>query len=301
MKRTEIKTVLIALLLVFTASFAVQAQGDTAAAAKAEPESISPSFDFITIQKGDSSIDLKVTMMAKVKGSMIRLNGQKVNYFAVSDTAETAIGSAVTNNIGIAVFNCKGNAIPASNKEGKVHFIARYAGNKLVDAAEGEMTVKRGIIVVTPVKGDSTYTLEAKLMALGADTAVKDATVGVFVKRLFNPFKIGDGTTDESGSISVDIPNNLPGDAKGNLVLLAKLDDNEEFGNLETSVSQPWGVAVSDEVKEMPRALWSSHPPIWMLVTFFTLLAAVWGHYVVIIWELIRLRNERDHHTTENA
>jgi hypothetical protein len=299
MKRADIKTVLLALLLFFTAPFAVKAQ-DSTAAAKEEPTAISPSFNFITIQKGDSSIDLKVTMMAKVKGSMIRLNGQKVSYFAVTDSAETEIGSAVTNTIGIAVFNCKAAAVPAANKEGKVHFIARYTGNKLVESAEGEMTIKRAVIVLTPVKGDSLWSVEAKLIALSGDTAVKETTLGIFVKRLFNPFKIGDGATDDAGALSVEIPRNLPGDAKGNLVLLAKLDENEEFGNLETSISEPWGVPVSDEVKELPRALWSPHPPIWMLVTFITLLTVVWGHYVVIVWELIRLRKERDH-TTQTA
>ena len=135
---------------------------------------------------------------------------------------------------------------------------------------------------------------------MSGDTAVKETTLGIFVKRLFNPFKIGDGATDDAGALSVEIPGNLPGDAKGNIVLLAKLDENEEFGNLETSLSEPWGIPVSDEVKELPRALWSPHPPIWMLVTFITLLTVVWGHYVVIIWELIRLRKERDH-TTHTA
>jgi hypothetical protein len=121
---------------------------------------------------------------------------------------------------------------------------------------------------------------------------VDSTTLGVYVKRLFSALKLGEGTTNASGETTIEIPNDLPGDAKGNLTLLARLDENETYGNLEASVVQQWGTPVSDEVKELPRALWSSHPPIWMLVTFVVLMSTVWGHYLVIIIQLFRLRKE---------
>jgi hypothetical protein len=93
--------------------------------------------------------------------------------------------------------------------------------------------------------------------------------------------------------MTVEVPADLPGDAKGNITLLARLDENETFGNLEASVQQQWGKAVSDKSEEQPRALWSSHPPLWMLITFIVLMVAVWGHYIIIVYELIRLRKEQ--------
>jgi hypothetical protein len=74
--------------------------------------------------------------------------------------------------------------------------------------------------------------------------------------------------------------------------LLARLDESELFGRLEASSTQVWGISVSDQLKKMPRALWTSDPPIWMLVTFIILMTAVWGHYIVIIVQLFRLRKE---------
>jgi hypothetical protein len=129
-------------------------------------------------------------------------------------------------------------------------------------------------------------------MGTGTETPVKETVLGIFVKRLFNPIKVGEGTTDEAGEATIEVPKNLPGDAKGNITLLVKLDENETYGNLEASVLQPWGTPVSDKMSDLPRALWSTHPPLWMLITFIILVGTVWSHYLVIIIQLFRLRKE---------
>jgi hypothetical protein len=49
---------------------------------------------------------------------------------------------------------------------------------------------------------------------------------------MFSALKLGEGKTDEAGEALIEIPNNLPGDAKGNISLLARLDENEVYGNL---------------------------------------------------------------------
>jgi hypothetical protein len=107
--------------------------------------------------------------------------------------------------------------------------------------------------------------------------------------------KIGEGSTDENGELSVEVPAGIPGDPKGNITLLAKLDESETYGNLEASVAQAWGKPVSNRTEDQPRALWSSHPPLWMLITFVVLMVAVWGHYLVIVIQLFRLRKEEPH------
>jgi heme/copper-type cytochrome/quinol oxidase subunit 2 len=55
------------------------------------------------------------------------------------------------------------------------------------------------------------------------------------------------------------------------------------------------GKPVSDKDQVAPRALWSAHPPLWMMITFIVLMVTVWGHYVVIVYELFRLRKEEPH------
>jgi hypothetical protein len=271
----------------------------TDSAKKAEPVAaeapslISPSVSFLTVQKSDNTIDLKAALKAKINGGSKNLELLKISYVLVTDSIEKPLGFVITDRNGKAVLNIKADSLKA-DKEGKLHFKAVFAGNKAMETAEGEVSIKRARLEITPVKGDSTFSVSVKLVDLGtgAETPIPETALGVFVSRLFFPLKVGEGTTDATGVVSVDIPKNLPGDTKGNITLLAKIDENELYGNLEASITQPWGARVSDQLKELPRSLWSPHPPIWMLATFIILMVAVWGHYIVIVVQLFRLRKE---------
>lgn len=290
------------LLLLLQLPATVYAQSDstqtdsTAAAAPAEEEEsslISPTLEFITVQKSNNTIDLKAAMRAKVKGNVYKLPLIKITFLQVSGAGEIPLGYVITDKQGKAVLNIKADSL-VPDQEGKLNFKAVYAGNKQMESAEEEVSIKRARLELVPVKEDSLLTVTLKLTELGTgeEKPVPEAVLGVFAHRLFNPLKVGEGTTDESGEVSVEVPSNLPGDAKGNLTLIARLDENEVYGNLEASVVQPWGIPVSDKILDQPRALWSSHPPIWMLVTFIVLMSIVWGHYIVIVYQLLRLRKE---------
>lgn len=263
-------------------------------AAEEEPSLISPSIDFTSVQKGDNSIDLKVGMRAKVKGQFINLYKMKVSFFQVVNEEDIPLGFKITDGNGKAIFNVKGDSLK-TDAEGKLNFKVVFAGNKAMESAEEYVSFRRGRLEIIPVKEDSLLTVQVKLIDVGTgeETPVKETAVSIFVKRMFLPMKVGEATTDENGEGSVEFPKNLPGDAKGNLTLLARLDENETYGNMEAAVVQPWGVPVSDKPEAQPRSLWSSHPPLWMLITFIVLMLAVWGHYIVIVYELFRLRKEQ--------
>jgi hypothetical protein len=283
---------------------AMYAQTDSAKteapAVEEESSMISPSLEFFTVQKSNNTIDLKAGLKAKVKGTFYNLPLIKITFVQVTEAGDKELGFVITDRAGKAVFNVKSDSL-ITDKEGKLNFKAVYAGNKQMDAAEEEVIIKKARLEITPVKEDSLLSVTIKLIDVGTGTEVPvpETAIGVFIHRSFNPLKIGEGTTDEAGEASVEVPNNLPGDAKGNITLLAKLDENEIYGNLEASVEQKWGTVVSDKIEDQPRALWSSHPPIWMLVTFILLMAVVWGHYVVIVYQLLRLRKEEPHPVTD--
>ena len=267
----------------------------TAADSKEENSLISPALDFVIVQKADNTIDLKAAVKAKIKGTFIKLPLLKISFFQVSDTAEKLLGFVITDQNGKATLNVKNESL-LMTKDGSLNFKASFAGNKQMETADGEVAVKKAQLQITPVKEDSLLTVKVKFIAPGAaDSAGKDLTIGIFVKRSINPLKIGEGTTDENGEVTIEVPANLPGDDKGNITLLAKIAENETFGNLEASVTQKWGIPVSAKLQEQPRALWSVHPPIWMLVTFIALMVIVWGHFIVIVYELFRLRKEEPH------
>ncbi|TMI66003.1 MAG: hypothetical protein E6H07_08890 [Bacteroidetes bacterium] len=282
------------LALIISAPGKLMAQADSLAKKEVkEKTTYAPLISFISVQKSDNSVYLKATVQAKVSGTLTKLPGFKIEFTVGSDSTAKKLGDVITNSKGVAILNCKPDQL-TTDKEGKLNFKASLTGKDSIESAEELVSVKRARLEITPVKEDSLLTVKVKLIDLGTgkETAVPETDLGVFVKRMFSSLKLGEGKTDEAGEATIEIPNNLPGDAQGNITLLAKLDENEVYGNLEAAVTQPWGTPVSDELKAMPRALWSTLPPLWMPITFLILMTAVWGHYIVIIFELFRLRKE---------
>ena len=285
---------LLGLMMIFLIPGKIPAQTDSSAKTEVkEVTTYAPLITFVSIQKNDNSVDLKTSVKAKINGTLTSLAGLKIDFTIGADSTAKKLGEAITDNKGVAIFNSKPDQL-TTDAEGKLNFKASFAGKDSLEAAEEVVTVKRARLEITPVKEDSLLIVKVKLVDLstGTETPVPETDLGVFVNRMFSALKLGEGKTDETGEASIEIPNNLPGDANGNITLLAKLDENEVYGNLEAAVTQQWGVPVSDELKRLPRALWSPYPPVWMLITFVILMSAVWGHYIVIIVQLFRLRKE---------
>lgn len=289
------------LLLIFmvgvNTSLPAQEEGATEEAIAEEPELISPGVDLIAVQKADGSIDLRATVKAKIDGKVRKMHSVKIHYFLVNDTTEIEVGAINANLNGYGMITVKPELV-STNKEGLLSFKAKVNANKNMEEGVGEVSVKRAKLIATPQEQDGVYSVQVKLIDLstGAEIPVPEVTIGVFVKRQFNSLKVGEGTTDEAGEAVIEFPGKLPGDAKGNLQIAARLDEDENFGYLEASFTgEKWGTPVSDRLEDQPRALWSAHPPIWMLITFIVMMAAVWGHYIVIVYELFRLRKERPH------
>lgn len=260
-----------------------------------EVETISPNVELIAVQKADSSIELKASVKAKVNGKIRKMHSLKIHFFLITDTSSTEIGAINADNSGAASFTLKPQQVLVSN-DGFVKCKAVVKANKNMEEGEAEISFKKALLTVTPSENEGVKTLDVKLVEITkqGDLPVANITIGIYVDRTFKPLKVAEGTTDESGVASIEFPNNLPGNEMGNLIVYAKVDEDENYNNLEASfVGEKWGTSVSKKHQEQPRALWSSHPPLWMLITFIILMLAVWGHYIVIVYELFRLRNEK--------
>ena len=50
---------------------------------------------------------------------------------------------------------------------------------------------------------------------------------------MFSLLPIGELTLDDAGTATMEFPSDLPGDKEGNLVIIAKIEENATFGNVE--------------------------------------------------------------------
>jgi hypothetical protein len=99
---------------------------------------------------------------------------------------------------------------------------------------------------------------------------------------------VGEGTL-AAGATSIDFPVTLPGDSAGMLTVVAKIEDNETYGNIEASGKINWGKPLPPEIV-VKRGLGDTNAPLWMVYTLIVLLSLVWFHYMYVIFTVFRIR-----------
>ncbi len=155
----------ISLLLIFP--YELIAQEDSTNTIE-EVSLISPSLQFLSIQKSDNSIELKTSMMAKINGWPMKLQLLKISFVQLINDEEKELGFLITDKTGKGVFNIKADAI-VPDKEGNVSLKAVFAGNKSMESVEEELTIKRARLEMTPVKEDSLLTVQIKMVNIGTE------------------------------------------------------------------------------------------------------------------------------------
>lgn len=248
-------------------------------------------------QYPDGTIVLNGLLRAKIEGSYQKVPDKKVEFFILNAAGEESpIGDTVTSLAGVARIKVS-KATLTKGEDGSYSFIARYGGDDRFEDSESDLILKSAMLTMETSEEDSTYTLS---LTAAADTPegplpIVGAVVSVYVKRMFSSLKVAEGETDDAGMVEVEFPAGLAGDENGNLEITAMIEETEEYGNLNATATQKWGYEVSSAVIETPRALWSPHPPAWMVITFFILMGAVWIHYAIVIYNLFKIRSHGRH------
>ena len=141
---------------------------------------------------------------------------------------------------------------------------------------------------------DSVRQVTANLTNAG--TAVKDIDIHFYVKKSFGllPLEGDFTTTDENGEASVDFPTDLPGDVSGNVIVIARVEDDEKLGNVEAMKTVNWGIPVKAESGVAVRSLSSSgdNAPCPLTITVTSLVVIVWGIIFYILYQLILIKKE---------
>ena len=107
----------------------------------------------------------------------------------------------------------------------------------------------------------------------GSIVPVEDVEARIYVKRLFGLLPVSEDfeTTNEEGILTIQFPDDIPGDENGTLNIIAKVTDHDEFGNLIHSKEINWGVPLKVNDKVMSRELWSPSTSAGLTVNPFTL------------------------------
>jgi len=238
---------------------------------------------------------LMVKTTAKINGKFTNLSDIKLKLYLDKDSAGTFIGDVITNEKGEACAN-----IPLSVKKEwasavKHTFLATFAGNNKFDANKADLTVSRAKLLID-AGSDKTVTATVYELKDTTWTPVKGVELILAVKRLASDITINETptfTTDSTGKASGDFKrDSIPGDVNGNITLVAKISDNDQYGNLRIEKTVPWGakfVAVSDFNK---RSLFATRgkAPIWLMFIATSIIIAVWSILIMLVINIFKIR-----------
>ncbi|HYM93629.1 MAG TPA: hypothetical protein VET23_05775 [Chitinophagaceae bacterium] len=180
----------------------------------------------------------------------------------------------------------------------KHKFIAEATGNKDFDGISSEVEITKAKIEIDTSTDGGTKNITAIVTELqnGKWLPAKGVEMKIGVKRLQSDLKVGDDesyTTDSTGSVKAEFKrDSLPGDDKGNILLVAKVEDNDQYGNLSVKKTVPWGVVIKHKNTFNERSLFATRnkTPIWLLFMAYLIIGIVWGTLIYLIIQLFKIK-----------
>jgi hypothetical protein len=233
------------------------------------------------------------TVKVRLDGAWQPVDFEKIVFNNSNDSISNALGEALTDDRGVASIK-----VPMAGlllgEDSLWLFTSAFEGNEIAKGGEAELTVKRGGMLIAGEKQDSIYSVTISLVGQGAQKwPIAEAEVGLYLKRHFSDLKIGEGTTDENGEVTIEFAGDFRGDTQGNIILIGKAEEIEEYGSIAGYMRKPWGIPAKPEEAGITRELWSHSPPLWMVITFAVLMTMVWGNYLAIVYKLIQIRKNK--------
>jgi len=289
MKRFRNKLLIFILITAGYAQCFAQNKADTAGPAKTM-------MIFTCTSTSTDSIELKSQISVRHDDWNTNLMNALVKFTVGDKDSTKLIGQVKTGTDGVAILKVPSKRMYFRNAEGLIAFKAEYAGDAKYIASEGESAVKPGKLIISFYEEDSLRYIKVTALQLEADGNEKPLggqTVLVYVPRMISLLKIAEITLDSLGVGTAEFPKNIIGDSIGNLIVIARIEENDIFGNVTAESKINWGLSKHLLNSEKPtRELWTPVAPLWMIITLIIMLLGVWGHYVYTIVQLFMIKKK---------
>jgi len=249
--------------------------------------------------KDNKVIHLLINTKAKIDSKFQPIPNTVVRLYLDKAEDSLLIGKVTTTRNGFAkaVFPVSLQSAWAASPNHTILGIAE--GNKEFDEVSSETTVTKTRLALDTTTSEGKKSITVQVLAQTADdwTPAADVEMRVGIKRLGSILSAGDEetfTTDSTGTVTVELKkDSLPGDEKGNYILVARIDDNDQYGNLSLEKSVPWGEPlVVDKNFFDQRTLWTTRyrTPFWLLFMAYSIVIGVWGTLVYLVVQIVKIK-----------
>ncbi len=247
----------------------------------------------------NKAVYLMVITKTKVDKKFQPVRHSAVAVYLDSIAEKNLISNAVTDDEGRAKVILPPALKDAWDASSTHTFLGIVEANKDFDKTTTETAVTKAKISIDTVSEGETRSMMVTVMALkdGEWVPAGEVEMKAGIGRMGGILPGGDEptyTTDSSGTVTIELKKtNLPGDEKGNIILAAKVEDNDVYGNMLVEKVVPWGVVTSpDDSFFNKRTLWSTRfrTPFWLLFMAYSIVIGVWGTIFYLVGQLIKIK-----------
>jgi len=239
---------------------------------------------------------LVIEAKSKINGRFQKIDNIPIKVFITNDSNNNnLIANGVTSERGELMVLIPPSAKLEWLKSNKQNFVALSKKTKLFDATYGALAITKAKVKIDTLDGKMVKaTLRALLDTVWTPMAGVELVLAV--KRLGGNLNINETltyATDSSGSIIAEFKrDSLPGDQKGNLVLIANVIDNDTYGNLSSETKVPWGTKLTYATNYNHRSLFArrGHSPFWLEFLAYGIIIAVWTVIVYLIFQIREIK-----------
>jgi hypothetical protein len=266
---------------------------------KDQPEPVKKYVTLRYFNENNSNQYLLLSAIAKTSTGVIPQEHVTFSVFMDEQSDAHLVGKSVTDKEGLAKFFIPPSLRDQWDSLDRHNFIA-IANPGTKDEQTQETAIQKSQISIDTLNEDGVRSLVAHVSKRenGEWIPVPDVDVKLGVKRLGGVVLSGGDeptySTDDSGDVKMEFTRvNLPGDPKGNLILAAKVEDNDELGNLLVIKTAPWGIPEKIETNFFDqRTLWSTRfrTPYWLLIIAYSIVLSVWGTLIYLVLQLVKIK-----------
>lgn len=250
--------------------------------------------------------ELNVRVLTKPEKRYLPAAGVEVVLYTSEINETSLLGNITTDDNGRGTYTLNKEQFELAEEKKITQYFA------VVNESES-LKRKEADIIINDVKidveyfGDTIWRKQIYVHVFETDSAgesipQEDVEIEFLVERPLSPLPImdvfnpsddeGNTFTDKNGNISLNFPDDLPGDIDGNLQILIRIVEHDDYGTVEVSDIKQWGVPTVINDLTLKRSLWASsaNAPISLLIFINSLILAVWGIIFYIVYKIFHIR-----------
>jgi hypothetical protein len=238
---------------------------------------------------------IRATVKTKEGRSYVTVEGALVMFTVAEENGDfdAVLGEVVSDEGGVAQITGNLSELPST---GIITFKAAIAESADFKKYARKLEVRNAVMAVEYASRDSTNLIKVRCSLIdsaGQDTPISDLVIKVYVERLFGELPVSTkfNETDDSGRTEILFPHNVHGNTEGQLVIVVRVEDSEEYGNLVNRSEISWGIPLPKNGHLHERLLWAAkyNAPVPLVIIVNGVLIAVWGMILYIVLNVVKI------------